>query len=156
MKIFFREQPTPDTCMSACVSMLLDKDVHDVISDIHEAYMATTSAEQEYELLHGYLEANGLPSSISSPDELTDGLYLSAILREVDDNPEYHACLVSIRQGNMQIVNPNMFRDEIFTGLVDEGCQEPDGFYVILKVEWDDFVKKSKEQEDVRKTEKDV
>lgn len=62
MRITHVKQPTDDTCVSACLAMVLGVDVHQVIEDFHQQYVA-----RELDVID-YLESKGLVPTLMPDD----------------------------------------------------------------------------------------
>lgn len=74
--ITFQQQPDDKTCVSACLAMLLDVPVDQVVREFHDGYMARETAVDTF--LGGFgIKAE--PCYSAKPAPVENGLYLVAV-----------------------------------------------------------------------------
>ena len=90
-KIIFQQQPTPVTCVSTCIAMLLNVDVQEVISEFHQNYFEVKENKAK---VSDYLKSKGVDFNIcnfeDSPEK--EGMYFVTV-------PS-----LNIKAGNHQII----------------------------------------------------
>lgn len=107
--ITHQQQPTSTSCVSACLAMLLDVPVQQVVDDFHDKYHA------QEQLPHEYLAAKGLTTSPGKSTELAlypGKLYLVAA-PSLNIEANMHEIIVDFRdkENCMVILDPNQGKE---------------------------------------------
>ena len=104
MIIKHQQQPTSTSCASACIAMLLNVPVEDVIKKFHDKYKAGEMNIDHYLLNHG-LTIEPLLSSYWQAQ--WDGIYLAAV-PSLNIKANLHEIIIDTRNNDVKIYDPNM------------------------------------------------
>lgn len=100
-------QPTPDTCTSACLAMILDIPVADVVEEFHKDWMSRKSDPAHY------LVKKGIKFQIHrEPYDncLQYGKVYLVTAASVNINGRFHHLIVDMRGGEGKVYDPNRGR----------------------------------------------
>lgn len=80
IKIKHQSQPTNNTCVSACIAMLTDQDVSDVVNEFHERYWNAGGSAYGNKEIYKYLNARGIKLRGATCFDVMDGKLASTYL----------------------------------------------------------------------------
>lgn len=104
MEIKHQQQPTATSCASACIAMLLNVPVEDVIKKFHDQYKAGEINIDHYLLNHG-LTVEPLLSTYWQTQ--WDNVYLLAV-PSLNIKANLHSIILDTRHDAVKIFDPNM------------------------------------------------
>ena len=106
MNINHQQQPTWNTCVSACVAMLLNKPVDEVVSEFHEDYRAERVDPDEY------LMKNGVNCEVLLTNAKLEmgSIYLCSV-PSLNKQALTHAILLDMRDEFWSLYDPNMGKE---------------------------------------------
>jgi hypothetical protein len=107
-EITFQQQPTPNSCVSATLAMLLDKDVNDVIAEFHDKYMDKVVE------IHDYLDDNNIEyrKCFTCQAQWEPGYIYKLCVPSLNILGGQHAILVDFRK-DFKLYDPNMGREGV-------------------------------------------
>lgn len=98
-------QPTTNTCASACIAMLADMSINQVLNEFHNKYTSHQIT------LQGYLLSKGVQITTpmfkpSFPAPLTQGRVYILTVPSLNEQGMFHSIVVDTREGPAKIYDP--------------------------------------------------
>ena len=106
MNITLQQQPTWNSCVSACVAMILNKPVDEVVSEFHEDYYAGKLDPDEY------LTKSGVNCEVLLTNaKLEMGHIYICSVPSLNKQALTHAILIDMRDECWSLFDPNMGKE---------------------------------------------
>ena len=107
MNIKHQQQPTWNSCMSACVAMILNKPVNEVIDEFHDDYRSEKIDTDEY------LRLNGVDCEVllSNAKFEAGNIYVCSV-PSLNKQAQTHAVIIDMREEFWCIYDPNQGKED--------------------------------------------
>lgn len=102
-----QQQPNGVTCTSACIAMILDKPVSEVVAEFHDDYFSNKINAADY-----LRKNNVVFRELHQSEKLDWKLYIT-IVASLNTIGDLHHIIIDLRDGGLAVLDPNKGRKGI-------------------------------------------
>jgi len=121
MKIIHAQQPTHNTCASACLAMLTQRPIEQIIEEFHHEYQKGHTDELRYLLEKGYDIT--IPSVKDSFLIRSETICLACV-PSLNIKGGMHCVVVDLRSDSAALYDPNYGRERVWSYTLDDTDEE--------------------------------